>query len=120
MKNKILYWASTALLSLMMVGSAFAYFTSAEVIENFQKMGFPDFFRIELGLAKILGVVVLLLPFVPKVVKEWAYAGFGITFISAFTLHVVMGDPISAVVMPLIALSLLVVSRVYAPKPVAL
>lgn len=116
MKNKWIYWISTGLLSLMMLGSATAYFTSAEVMENFQKMGFQDSFRIELSIAKLLGVIALLLPMVPKMVKEWAYAGFGITFISAAILHVSVGDPASAVMMPLVALLLLVTSRVFSLK----
>jgi VIT1/CCC1 family predicted Fe2+/Mn2+ transporter len=116
MKNKILFWATTGLLSLMMLGSVYAYFTSPEVIENFRK-GFPEFFRIELGLAKLLGVLVLLVPAVPRLLKEWAYAGFGITFISATIMHISLGDPFSAVIMPMVALLLLIVSRVYAFRP---
>ena len=116
MRNKVFYWVSTGLLGLMMLGSAFAYFTSAEVISHFQEIGFPPFFRFELGIAKLAGVAVLLLPMLPHLLKEWAYAGFGITFVSAFILHVSLGDPASAAAMPLVALGLLVVSRVFLKK----
>lgn len=116
MKNKIIYWTATSLVSLMMVFSAYAYFTDPNVSAGFTAMGFKDFFRIELGIAKILGALVLILPMSPKMVREWAYAGFGITFISAFIAHYANGDPTSALVMPLVALSLLVVSRVFLSK----
>lgn len=116
MKNKIIYWIATGLISLMMLFSAYAYFTDPNVSAGFIAMGFKDFFRIELGIAKILGVLVLLIPTAPKLVKEWAYAGFGITFISAFIAHSANGDPFNALVMPLIALALLAVSRVFLDK----
>lgn len=116
MKNKIIYWAATGLVSLMMLFSAYAYFTDPNVSAGFVAMGFKDFFRIELGIAKLLGAIVLLIPVAPKLIKEWAYAGFGITFISAFIAHAANGDPVSAMVMPLVALSLLAVSRVFFAK----
>lgn len=116
MKNKIIYWIATGLMALMMLFSAYAYFTDPNVSAGFAAMGFKDFFRIELGIAKILGVSVLLIPAAPKFVKEWAYAGFGITFISAFIAHAANGDPVSAMIMPLIALMLLAVSRIFQTK----
>ncbi|MBN7816480.1 DoxX family protein [Algoriphagus pacificus] len=116
MKNKIIYWTATGLISLMMLFSAFAYFNDPSVSAGFTSMGFPDYFRVELGLAKILGVLVLLLPFTPKFLKEWAYAGFGITFISAFIAHFVSGHPFSAIIMPVVAAALLITSRIYLSK----
>ncbi|MBB6328075.1 VIT1/CCC1 family predicted Fe2+/Mn2+ transporter [Algoriphagus iocasae] len=116
MKNKIIYWTATGLISLMMLMSAFAYFNDPAVSEGFTSMGFPDYFRVELGLAKILGVLVLLLPFSPKFLKEWAYAGFAITFISAFIAHFVNGHPFSAIIMPVVAAALLITSRIYLSK----
>lgn len=116
MQNKIIYWTTTGLISVMMLLSAFAYFNDPTVSEGFTSMGFPDYFRVELGLAKILGVLVLLLPFSPKFLKEWAYAGFGITFVSAFIAHFVNGHPFSAIIMPVIAAVLLITSRIYLSK----
>lgn len=100
----------------MMLFSALAYFTNPEVKAGFETMGYPDYFRVELGIAKILGIIVLLLPVVPQLIKEWAYAGFAITFVSAFITHIANGDPTSVVVMPLVMLVILVVSRLYFAK----
>ena len=103
-KNTIISWTTTSLFSAMMLFSASMYFTSPEVQSNFIKMGFQDAFRIELGLAKILGALVLLIPFFKGSIKEWAYAGFGITLFSASILHDSLGDPVSMIVSPLVLL----------------
>jgi len=70
----------------------------------------PDYFRIELTIAKILGVLALLMPNVPYKIREFAYFGFGITLISASIAHFSSGDSLMFIVDPLIFLSLLIVS----------
>ena len=55
------------------------------------RLGFTDYFRVELAWAKLLGVVLLLAP-VPARLKEWAYAGFAITLASALIGHFSVGD----------------------------
>lgn len=117
-KNTIIYWTTTSLFSAMMLFSASMYFTSPEVQSNFVKMGFQDAFRIELGLAKILGALVLLIPFFKGSVKEWAYAGFGITLISASILHASIDDPVSMIVTPLVFLGILSASHFFWKKKV--
>jgi hypothetical protein len=61
------------------------------VAEAFTHLGFPDYFRVELSLAKFLGVFLLLAP-VPARLKEWAYVGFAITIGSALIAHFAVGD----------------------------
>jgi len=96
----------------MMSFSAFLYITKPEMKEGFHQMGFPDYFRIELAIAKLLGAVVLLAP-LPSRLKEWAYAGFAITFISAFIAHVAGGDPAGKAAAPIIFLAILSVSYIF-------
>jgi len=115
-KNKIIYWISTAILALMMLFSAYSYFSNEEVKAGFVHLGFPDYFRIELGTAKLLGALILLIPAIPAVFKQFAYAGFAITFISAFIAHMAAGDAFSHAVMPLIFLAILGVSWFYFNK----
>lgn len=107
--QKITYWATTGLVALMMTYSAYAYLTDATMKQGFVHLGFPDYFRVELAIAKLLGVFVLLAP-VPARLKEWAYAGFVINFISAFIAHVASGDPIGNSMAPLVFLGLLLAS----------
>ncbi len=109
--TKTFYWISTLLLSLLMLYNAYAYLTMPMMKQAFQHLGFPAYFRIELAVAKFIGVVALLLPAQARW-KEWVYAGFAITFISAFIAHSSSGDPVSFRIMPLIALVLLIVSYI--------
>jgi uncharacterized membrane protein YphA (DoxX/SURF4 family) len=106
---KITYWASTAIVALMMIYSAYAYLTVPMMDQAFQHLGFPAYFRVELAVAKILGAILLIAPIAPRF-KEWAYAGFSITFVSALIAHTMSGDPVSARIMPVIFLLLLIVS----------
>jgi len=114
-RDKIIYWASTGIISGMMLMSAFMYFTDPKVVEGFKLMGFPDYFRIELGTAKLLGALALIIPQIPARVKEWAYAGFGINFISAAITHVAIGDA-PGITMPLVLLALLIISNIFFHK----
>lgn len=109
--TKIVYWSTTSLLALMMTYSAYLYITDPQVDQGFRHLGFPAYFRIELAIAKLIGAALLLVP-VPSRLKEWAYAGFAITFISAFIAHVSSGDPISVRVSPLVFLLFLITSYI--------
>jgi len=111
--DKTIYWVSTALISLMMLFAAFSYFTSPMAKTGFAHLGFPDYFRIELGTAKILGVIALILPGIPARLKGFAYSGFTIVFISAFIAHISSSDPVTVALNPVIALVLLAVSYIY-------
>ena len=61
----------------------------------------------------LIGAILLALPIVKGRLKEWVYAGFGITFISAFTAHITVGDPVSNWISPLVTLAILTVSNIY-------
>ena len=87
----IVYWIVTALFCLQMSFTAYAQLRLPQVAEAFTHLGFPDYFRVELSWAKLLGVVLLLAP-VPARLKEWAYAGFAIDLASALIAHFAVGD----------------------------
>src|SRR5579871_626342 len=83
----IAYWVITALFCLEMSFTAY-YELLPQGAEAFARLGFPaGYFRMELSIAKLAGVVALLFPFVPARVKEWAYAGFAINLVSALITH---------------------------------
>lgn len=115
-KDKIIYWVSTGVIGAMMLFSGYSYFTNPQIVEGFKHMGFPDFFRVELGIAKIIGALILLIPQIPTKIKEWAYAGFIITFVSAGIAHINAGDPTPNVITPLVMLVVLLVSNFYLSK----
>ncbi len=85
------FWTVTALFCLQIGFTAYAQLRLPQVAEAFAHLGFPDYFRVELALAKLLGVLLLLAP-VPARLKEWAYAGFAITLGSALIAHFAVGD----------------------------
>jgi hypothetical protein len=85
------FWVVTALFCLQMGFTAYAQLSVPEVAEAFAHLGFPAYFRVELSVAKLIGVVLLLAP-VPPRLKEWAYAGFAIDLGSALIAHLAVGD----------------------------
>ncbi len=116
---KVIYWTSTALVSLMLAWSAYSYFFSKETIEGLKAFGFPTFFRIELAVLKIIAVVLLLAPQVPIQVKEWAYAGVGLFFVTAIVAHAAHKDPIWINLVNVFFIGLLIVSNIYLHKIIA-
>jgi len=107
---KITYFISTGLVVLGMLFSVYNYFFNPDLKEAFRHLGFPDWFRVELGTAKLLGALALGIPVIPARIKEWAYVGFFINFFSAFLAHYEMGDPSFNQAAPLVLLLLLVIS----------
>ena len=87
----IAYWILTALFCVQIGFTAYAQLRLPQVAEAFSHLGFPSYFRVELALAKLLGVMLLLAP-VPSRLKEWAYAGFAIVLASALIAHFSVGD----------------------------
>jgi len=113
-RNKaIVYWLTTSAVCGVMAFSAVNFNLSeplGPMKGAFHHLGYPDYFRIELTVAKVLGLVALLVPAVPQKLKEFAYFGFGITLVSASIAHFSVGDPILFVIDPLLFLCALVVS----------
>lgn len=85
------FWIVTALFCLQIAFTAYAQLRLPQVAEAFNHLGFPAYFRVELSLAKLIGVVLLLAP-VPARLKEWAYAGFAFDLGSALIAHLAVGD----------------------------
>ena len=85
------FWSVTTIFCLQIGFTVYAQLQLPQVAEAFRRLGFPDYFRIELAIAKLLGILVLLLP-VSARLKEWAYAGFAINLVSAVIAHLAVGD----------------------------
>ena len=121
-KDRVIYWTTTGIVAAVMLFSIvnFTFLQGFPFPEGgFVHLRLPDYFRIELTTAKILGLAALLIPAVPAKMKEFAYFGFGITLLSASIAHLSVGDwhrSVLFVVDPLIFLGLLTVSYVYFNK----
>ncbi|MFK7784455.1 MAG: DoxX family protein, partial [Crocinitomicaceae bacterium] len=72
---RITHWIFTALLSALLLMSAGMYFFNYDEISLvFVSLGFPTWIIYPLGIAKVLGVLMILTKF-KGWLTEWAYAG---------------------------------------------
>jgi DoxX-like family len=115
-KNRVIYWTTTGIIAAIMLWSAYNFSFNEEMKGGFAHLGLPDWFRIELSIAKLLGVLALLIPVVPKSINEFAYFGFALTTSSACIAHLASGDGVLRSLEPLIFLGILIVSYVYHQK----
>jgi hypothetical protein len=110
MKRNIVYWGATGLVAIVALAAGISYLAAApQAVENFRHVGYPQQLRVLLGLAKLAGAIVLLLPRLP-LLKEWAYAGFTFTWIAATVAHYLAAD--GKLLLPVALLGLLAVSYV--------
>ena len=118
----MVYWTSTAIVCAVMTFSIINFvFNDHFPFPNgkegaFAHLGLPNYFKIELTVAKIFGVLALLVPGVHPKIKEFAYFGFAITLVSASIAHFARGDAnlsIFFVLDPLVFLGVLIVSYFY-------
>lgn len=111
MKNqKIIYWITTGLIVLM-EGVLPAFTSQTEMAkEGIRHLGYPEYFGNVLVVFKVIGALLLLIPQVPKRVKEWAYAGFAFDFIFAGISHFAVDGLDFQSFFPFLFLGLLVLS----------
>lgn len=112
--NKIIYYVSTGLLTVLMLFSAGMYiFNHEEVAGMFTNFGYPTYIIYPYAVAKILGLFALWFMDGTKI-KEWAYAGFFFAFIFASFAHIMIGD--GEQMGAIIAMVLLIVSYIFNNK----
>jgi len=110
--TKIIFWITTALIFLF-EGVMPALFSQTEMAkEGIRHLGYPDYFGVMLVIFKVLGALVLIIPNLPRNLKEWAYAGFAIDFIAASVSHWAVDGFNGEAIFPLIVLAILIVSYV--------
>ncbi len=117
MKNaKIIFWVTTIIIFLFegVVPALTSHTKFAK--EGIRHLGYPDYFGTMFMVFKVFGALVLIIPKFPNRVKEWAYAGFGIDFISAFISILVVDGFGASALLPLIFFGLLTVSYIYYHK----
>ena len=109
-KTKIAYWTTTALIFLWEGVMPALTSNSQLAVEGVRHLGYPDYFRVMLTVFKVVGSLALILPMVPGRFKEWAYAGLGITFISAMVSHWAVDGFSGQTVFPIVLFGILAVS----------
>ncbi|MBB6003041.1 DoxX family protein [Arcicella rosea] len=108
--TKITFWISTSLIFLFM-GVMPALTGHTEMAkEGTRHLGYPQYFGMALNIFKIIGSLALIIPQVPKVLKEWAYAGFVFDIIFA-TISLWAVDGFNAMLLvPVLVMAVLLVS----------
>ncbi|PWN60814.1 DoxX family protein [Chryseobacterium viscerum] len=93
--TKIIYWAGAIFMSLWFGASGFFELTKNPVVWDItQQLGYPPHFIYILGVFKIAGVLVLLLPNKLLRLKEWVFAGMFFDILFAFFSKIaVLGFP---------------------------
>jgi hypothetical protein len=82
---KVWYWIITILFCAFMIYSAVPQVKmTAEAVGIVTGLGYPKYFTKFIGIAKVIGVIAVLIPGLKRI-KEWAYAGlffdlFGVVF----------------------------------------
>jgi hypothetical protein len=111
-KQKLLFWISTGLIALF-EGVMPALTSQTELAkEGITHLGYPLYFGNALVIFKVLGVLALIIPAIPKRIKEWAYAGFAFDFIFAAISHGAVDGINGNTFFPFIVLAILAVSYV--------
>ncbi len=120
-KDKIIYWTTTIVLFLM-EGVMPALTSQTELAkQGISHLGYPAYFGNALVVFKVLGALSLVIPQVPKRLKEFAYAGFTFNFLFASISHFAVDGIGFQSFFPLIFLVILWISytyynKVYSPK----
>lgn len=79
-----LYWTLLVLLGIFFLISGYLEISKNPVTYlKTLKMGYPPYFILALGIAKLMGVAALLQPWFKRL-QEWAFAGFAFDVIFAF------------------------------------
>lgn len=94
--KKVTYWLTTMFVTLILgISGGMSIAHAAPLMKALKHLGYPTYFANILGVGKAIGLVVFLAPGMPRF-KEWAYAGFSITILSACYSHFSSGDRLLA------------------------
>jgi uncharacterized membrane protein YphA (DoxX/SURF4 family) len=114
-RNKIIYWVSTAWLALGMLSTGIVQVIHLkEEVEVMTRLGYPLYFLTIIGVWKILGVIVVLIPKFP-LLKEWTYAGFFFVMSGAIFSHLASGDKAMEFFGPSLLIVLTILSWYFRP-----
>ena len=112
-KNKIIYWVSTLIIVLvMLLGGVVDILQPDDFANNVSALGYPLYFYIILGVCKVIGALLLVIPKVHLKLKELAYAGFLFDLVFATLSHLAVGET-TKIAPPVLFLVVLVVSYQY-------
>ena len=91
MSRNAIYWITTALLaSELVLGGVWDVLRVPQVHVIIDRLGYPAYFLVILGIWKLLGAIAVIVPRFPRL-KEWAYAGVVFDLTGALVSNLVSG-----------------------------
>jgi len=91
MSRNVIYWVTTALLAIELVlGGVWDVLRVPQVHVIIDRLGYPPYFLVILGIWKLLGAVAVIVPRFPRL-KEWAYAGVAFDLTGALASNLASG-----------------------------
>jgi uncharacterized membrane protein YphA (DoxX/SURF4 family) len=123
MKMKVIgYWATTAVVALELLAGGVTdlihgpalLFAGDPVILTLAQLDYPVYLLTILGVWKLLGAIVLLIPRFPRL-KEWAYAGTFFVYMGATASWAARGGGLGDLIVPIIFAGLTLASWLLRP-----
>ena len=115
-KTNIIYWIFTGLFSVLMIFSSVGGLgDNPEAAKFMSDLGYPPYFSLFISVAKILGVVAILIPGYPRI-KEWAYAGLVFDLVGATYSQIAVNMPADGLIFMAISFILAFGSYIYYHK----
>lgn len=113
-KNKIIFWVATIFLFLFegLMPLSALIFAPASATAGTVYLQYPEYFAYVIIAFKVSGSILLVIPRLPRPLKEWTYAGFGFNFICATISHLVISGFVFVSFFPLIIFAIAVVSYI--------
>jgi uncharacterized membrane protein YphA (DoxX/SURF4 family) len=123
MKLKVIgYWATTAVVAFELLAGGVTdlihgpalLFAGDPVVPVLAQLGYPVYLLAILGVWKLLGAIVLLIPRFPRL-KEWAYAGTFFVYVGATASWAARGGGMGDLIVPIILAGLTLASWLLRP-----
>lgn len=112
--NKIIFWTATVSLFIFegIMPLSALLFAPQSATAGTVYLAYPAYFAYMIIAFKVSGSILLVIPRLPRSIKEWTYAGFGFNFICASVSHFVVDGFAFVSFFPLIILAIAVVSYI--------
>jgi uncharacterized membrane protein YphA (DoxX/SURF4 family) len=108
--RKIVYWTATGSVALVFFATGVGNLIPIDhIARDIAHLGYPPYLHSILGIWKILGAVVIILPRISRL-REWAYAGMIFDLTGAAFSRFASGDGVVTIVVPLLIACLVVTS----------
>src|SRR5689334_5541041 len=114
-KSRTAYWVTTGILVFCMTGGIFELLGLETTTEGIMKLGYPSYIIPALGLGKVLAILAILWPGLPRL-KEWAYAGIFFNMMGAVVSHVAHHDAAWSIVVTITIAAITLASWALRPE----